>query len=212
MSTQVWLAGATGLVGRQVLALLAGDPRVKVLVIARRETSAPAANVTTSIVEFAQLGQAELGACDVAVCCLGTTLRRAGSREGFRQVDFDYVLAFAAAAQRAGAKHVVVVSSLGANPKSSVFYNRVKGEMEEALFALGLPAVTVVRPSLLLGKREEMRIGERMAMPLSRFLPLRWRGIGADVVAGALRDLALSPASGTRVVESDELQRWRAGS
>ncbi len=116
------------------------------------------------------------------------------------------MLAFARAAIAAGAGHVLVVSSLGADPSSRVFYNRVKGEVERALGQLGV-AVTVARPSLLLGDRSELRLGERVAAPLSRLLPARWRGIQAATVARALVRLSAQPATGTRVVPSEELQQ-----
>src|SRR5690606_11908511 len=141
----------------------------------------------------------------VAICALGTTIKQAGSQAQFRRVDHDYVLAFARAALAGGVRHVLVVTALGADARSSVFYNRVKGELEEALSELPFSALPIVRPSLLLGRREQTRLGERLAAPLARLLPKSYRGIEAATVARALVRLAREPAAGRRVVLSKEL-------
>ena len=125
----------------------------------------------------------------------------------FRAIDHDLVLAFAQRARELGARHLLVISALGADPKSSVFYNRVKGEMEQALQAQGWPQLTIVRPSLLLGERIEPRLGERLAAPFSKFMPGKYRGIKATVLARALWRLALEEEDGVRVIESADLRR-----
>ncbi len=117
------------------------------------------------------------------------------------------MLAFARRARELGARHFLVISAMGANPGSSVFYNRVKGEMEAALRAMDWPQLTIARPSLLLGPRREFRLGERLAAPLLRWIPGKYRGIEAAVLARALWRLALEEGEGVRVVESDELRR-----
>ena len=122
-------------------------------------------------------------------------------------VDHDLVLAFARRARELGARHLVVISALGANPQSSVFYNRVKGETEEALKAMDWPQLTIARPSLLLGARHEFRLGERLAAPLLRWLPGKYRGIDACALARALWRLALEEQDGVRVIESAALRR-----
>ncbi|HSX70792.1 MAG TPA: oxidoreductase, partial [Pseudomonas sp.] len=147
------------------------------------------------------------GRIDAAFCCLGTTIKQAGSQEAFRAVDHDLVLAFARRARELGARHFLVVSAMGANAQSSVFYNRVKGEVEEALKAMDWPQLTIARPSLLLGPRREFRLGERLAAPLLRWIPGRYRGIEAAVLARAMWRLALEESDGVRVVESDQLRR-----
>src|SRR5690606_26648384 len=102
------------------------------------------------------------GPLDIAFCCLGTTIKQAGSQEAFRAVDHDLVVAVAQRARALGARHFLVVSALGADPRSSVFYNRVKGEMEESLRAMDWPQLTIARPSLLLGERNETRLVEQL--------------------------------------------------
>ena len=117
------------------------------------------------------------------------------------------VVAFGKRARELGARHLIVISALGADPKSSIFYNRVKGEMEEALKLQGWPQLTICRPSLLLGDRIEPRLGEQLAGPLSRLIPGKYRGIEACQLARAMWRLALEEQTGTRIVESDELRK-----
>ena len=149
-----------------------------------------------------------------AYCCLGTTIKAAGSQAAFRAVDFDAVLAFARAAQSAGVQRFAVVSALGASPRSPGFYNRVKGEMEEALAGLGFASLVIARPSLLAGDRSALgqpaRPGERLALaltaPLAPLIPKTWRPIAAATVARALRRALADGRPGVRIVESAELQ------
>jgi len=210
--TRVWLAGATGLVGREVLNMLLEDRLFSgVLAVVRRRTGLTHEKLEERVVDFEALEGALSGAtAQIAVCCLGTTIKQAGSQENFRRVDHDYVLAFARAARAAGVQHFMVVTALGANAKSLTFYNRVKGEVEAELAALGFSALTIARPSLLLGERAEFRLGERVFAPVAKWLPSKLRGIEASTVARALVVLARAPARGARVVASDELQRLGA--
>jgi uncharacterized protein YbjT (DUF2867 family) len=143
-------------------------------------------------VDFDRLEDRPVDADDV-YCCLGTTIRVAGSQEAFRRVDFDYPVALARAAARGGAKRLLVVSALGANRHSGVFYNRVKGEMEEAVRAAGVAKTYFFRPSLLSGPRTEPRLGERIGLAVGMlFGPLlgRYRPIHADLVAAAMLRVA----------------------
>jgi uncharacterized protein YbjT (DUF2867 family) len=144
---------------------------------------------------------------DIAFCCLGTTIKKAGSEEAFRAVDLDMVVAFAKRAREMGARHLIVISAIGADPKSSVFYNRIKGEMEQALKAQDWPQLTIVRPSLLLGERLQPRLGEKLASPFAKLMPGKYRGIEACTLARALWRLALEEEDGIRVIESDELRK-----
>ncbi|WNL45172.1 oxidoreductase [Dyella sp. BiH032] len=203
----VLLAGATGLTGGYVLRMLLADPAVARVVAPTRRALPPAPRVENRVGLLHRLLPQLQTPVDVAICCLGTTLARAGSREAFRMADYDLPLAVARRARRLGARHFLVMSSLGADPASRAFYTRVKGELEQALIAQAWPQLTIVRPSLLLGPRQEFRLGEALAAPLSRLLPRRWRGIHAETVARALWRLASSEGSGVRIVESGELHR-----
>jgi uncharacterized protein YbjT (DUF2867 family) len=207
---QAWVIGATGLVGREaVLALLEDETCSGVLAVVRRSSGVSHPKLREKVVDFEDLEpQLRGGSASVAVCCLGTTIKQAGSQAQFRHIELDYSLAFARAARAAGVQHFLVVTALGADAKSMVFYNRVKGELEQQLSALGFPALTIVRPSLLVGDRKEVRLGERIGAPLMKFLPRSIRGIEATKVGRALATYARLPASGKRIVLSKELHAF----
>lgn len=201
------IAGATGLTGEHLLDRLLSEPTVARVLAPTRRPLASHPHLENPVGELDQLLPTLTGPVDTAFCCLGSTLKQAGSQEAFRAVDHDLVLAFARRARELGARHLVVISALGANAQSSVFYNRVKGETEEALKAMGWPQLTIARPSLLLGARREFRLGERLAAPLLRWLPGKYRGIDACALARALWRLALEEQNGVRVIESADLRR-----
>lgn len=201
------IAGATGLTGEHLLDRLLSEPTVARVLAPSRRPLASHPHLENPVGELDQLLPTLTGPVDTAFCCLGSTIKQAGSQEAFRAIDHDLVLAFARRARELGARHLVVISALGANPQSSVFYNRVKGETEEALKAMGWPQLTIARPSLLLGARREFRLGERLAAPLLRWLPGKYRGIDACALARALWRLALEEQDGVRVIESADLRR-----
>ena len=217
---RVLVAGATGLVGRALLQRLAGGTpmgRVTALVRHAAQATALPAGVRSTVVDFKTLGQAGqpgLPATDWALCCLGTTIKVAGSQAAFRAVDFDAVLAFARAAKVAGVNRLGVVSALGADARSAVFYNRVKGEMEQALRALGLPQLVLARPSLLLGERSALGQAPRLMETLAQawmpavgwLIPRALRPISADAVAAALIAALATDKPGVLVIESAALQ------
>jgi uncharacterized protein YbjT (DUF2867 family) len=204
------LAGATGLIGREVARHWTGPGPIHLLV--RREMPAAQPLHRVHVVDYAALPP--LPQADLAFCCLGTTIQQAGSQEAFRAVDHSAVLAFARAAQRAGVKQLAVVSALGANPKSGTFYNRVKGEMEAELQTLGLRQLVIARPSLLAGDRAALgqppRAAERAALllsaPFSAFIPKGLRPIEARTVARGMVAALRQPHGGVRIVESAGLQ------
>lgn len=204
----VWLVGATGLVGRETLDVLLADSAFdRVVAWTRRPLGRQHPKLTERIVDFEQLTDAYSGErAQAAVCCLGTTIKVAGSQKQFRRVDHDYPLAFARAALAAGAEQLVVVTAMGSSAKSSIFYNRVKGELEEALSTLPFKSLAIARPSLLIGERSETRLGEKLFAPLSKLLPARYKGIEARTVARALVRMLHEATPGRRVALSDELQ------
>ena len=203
----ILLAGATGLTGEHLLDRLLSEPTINRVLAPSRRPLAEHPHLENPVGELAQLLQQLSGQVDVAFCCLGSTIKQAGSQEAFRAIDHDLVLAFARRARELGARHLLVISALGADAQSSVFYNRVKGEMEAALLAMDWPQLTIARPSLLLGPRQEFRLGERLAAPLMRWIPGKYRGIEVAALARALWRLALEESDGVRIVESDELRR-----
>ena len=208
------LLGATGLVGGQVLDLLLNDPAYgRVVVLGRRPVDRQHPKLHQQVADLGRLDEhAPLFAVHDVFCCLGTTIRAAGSREAFRRVDHDYPLAAARLASARGARRFLLVTALGADPGSRVFYNRVKGEVERAVAALPFAGVLLARPSLLLGERSGRRPAEALAQKAAPVLnpllvgPLRrYRALPAAAVARALVRLAREGVAGVRVVESDEL-------
>jgi uncharacterized protein YbjT (DUF2867 family) len=189
------VAGGNGLVGSHLLQRLCASPDFgRVLAISRRPLVYDHPRLANRIVRFEELEKALKGTrCDIAFCCLGTTLRAAGSPDAFHAVDHDLVLAFARAALDAGAKRFVLNSAVGADARSSNFYLRVKGETEEALAKVGFVSLDIIQPSLLVGWRKELRPLELAGMA---FLPLvgpamlgkaePWRAIMADTVAAGM--------------------------
>jgi uncharacterized protein YbjT (DUF2867 family) len=203
----ILLAGATGLTGEHLLDRLLDEPTVERVLAPSRRALAEHSRLDNPVGELSELLPQLTGPIDTAFCCLGTTIKKAGSQSAFRAVDLDLVVAFAQRARELGARHLLVVSALGADPQATVFYNRIKGEMEEALRTQAWPQLTLARPSLLLGERSDFRLGERLAAPFAQLLPGKWRGIEANRLAHALWRLALEDGQGVRVVESDELRR-----
>ena len=210
------LAGASGFVGGYLLEALLEAPDVgRIFAISRRPLGREHPRIANRIVQFDKLQSQLQGiTCHVALCCLGTTLRQAGSQQEFRKVDFDYVLSFAAAAKAAQAQRFIVVSSVGANPQSRNFYLRTKGEMEEAVQGVGFASLDILQPSLLLGWRREIRPVELFG---SVFMPLinpflvgkreHWRAIPASTVASAMVGAI---RSGRRGVPHEGIYVWRA--
>jgi uncharacterized protein YbjT (DUF2867 family) len=204
------LAGATGLIGRELAAQWTGPGILHLL--ARRTFAAAKSSQRVMVVDFNALPA--LPAAQWAFCCLGTTIKVAGSQTAFRAVDFDAVVNFAKAAKKAGATRLAVVSALGASPQAGGFYNRVKGEMEVAVSNLGFDSVIIARPSLLTGDRsvlgQPQRLGEKLALtltaPFQFLIPKAYRPIAASTVARALLHAAAEGQAGVRVVESGELQ------
>lgn len=210
------LLGATGLVGGHLLdRLLEDEGYARVTVLGRRRIDRDHPRLRQVVADLDRMEEhAEAFAVDHVFCCLGTTIRAAGSQQAFRRVDFDYVAQSARLAARQGARRYLLVTAAGANPRSRVFYSRVKGEAEDAVRAQALDGVVILRPSLILGDRAERRTAEdlaqRIAPVMNRLLigPLRrYRAVRADVIARAMARMAKESAPGVRVVESDEIQR-----
>ena len=204
------LAGATGLVGRHVLARALAEPRVGHVVAPTRRPVPAHPKLDAPVVDFDALpGDAPWWRADAVICALGTTMKTAGSRDAFRRVDHDYPLAIADLARRHGTPVYVLNSAMGANAQSRVFYNRVKGELESALRTRGFASLTLVRPGLIGGDRDERRLGETLATHVLRtlrpLLPRKWRINPAERIADALLDAALDPPAGVHVVASDAL-------
>jgi uncharacterized protein YbjT (DUF2867 family) len=211
------IAGASGLVGGECLHLLLNSPRYnRVISIGRSTLPIRHPKLQQLVVDFNNLekNRHSLMADDV-YCCLGTTIKKAGSKDKFYQVDYTYVVKLAKLTASHFASQFLVVSSLGADAHSRIFYNRVKGEMEEAVKALPFTSVHIFQPSLLLGERQEFRLGEKFATSLMKGVgfifngPLRkYKGIPAKAVAKAMLEAAKQDGGGVLVHSSEQMQEF----
>lgn len=207
------LAGATGLIGNHVLELLLADNVYsKVIALSRKPLvtrHAKLENVLVNIDEWAKLNSLK---ADDVFCCLGTTIRQAKTKAAFRKVDFEYPVELAKALKQNGATTFLLVSALGADKNSRIFYNRVKGEVEESICMLNYQATHIFRPSLLLGDRKEQRSGEDAAKVFYKIfgglIPQKYKGVEAAKVAKAMAAEAKSGKQGLHVYESAALQKY----
>ena len=216
MNTRTALVvGASGLIGSHLMRLLLADPVYsRVTALVRKPLGLHHLKLTECIVDFDQLERH----CDAVqgedvFCCLGTTIKAAGSREAFRRVDFTYVAQTAALSNKNGSHQFLLISSLGADAHSRIFYNRVKGEVEQAVSRLPFEAVKIFRPSLLLGERKESRAGESFATVLMKAVSIiligklrKYRGIEAQTVAKAMIRAAKEQRQGFEAIESDQIE------
>lgn len=208
--SRLLLAGATGLIGQTALAHALASPRVAHVIAPTRRPLPAHPKLLNPVVDFEALpGDAAWWRVDAVACALGTTIRDAGSQAAFHRVDHDYPLAVARLAHAHGARAFALVSALGADPASRVFYSRTKGELEQALEGIGFDSLTLLRPGLLGGDRAQHRAGERWAQrilgALGPVLPRRYRVVPPERVASALVDAALDARPGRHVVPSEQL-------
>ena len=203
------VAGASGLVGGECLQLLlASDRYARVLVLTRRDLGALARQprVQQIVADFASLaGVADQLAADHVYCALGTTIRKAGSQQRFREVDCEYPRRLAELTLAQGARHLSLVSALGASRDSPFFYSRVKGELEDALRGMHWPGLCLVRPSVIAGERAESRPFERLAEYALQWAPRTWRPVQAREIAAAMVNTALRTPRGLTVIESRDI-------
>lgn len=208
------IAGATGLVGSKLLEQLINKQEYdSIHIIVRKEIEVKSDKVIQHIIDFEKLGSFEIKEpIDHVFCTLGTTIKKAKTKENFRKVDYNYVLALANKAKEWDTGKFLMVSSLGANAKSKIFYNRVKGEIEKAVQNLDLPNLFIFRPSLLMGNRKENRGGEKSAIAVYKIInPLfigklkKYKGIQASQVAKAMMQTALQNEEKFKILESDEI-------
>ena len=214
MGRTALVAGASGLVGGHLLQLLlADDAYGRVVTLSRRLLETRHPKLWQDIVDFGSVdAPSDVPHVDDVFCCLGTTIKTAGSQRAFRRVDYDYVFGFARIGQRAGAAQLLLVSAIGADPASRIFYSRVKGEVEVAVRRLPYQAVQIFRPSFLMGERKKSRLAERIGIPVARAVapllvgPLRrYRPIHAADVARAMVQIAKAAPRGPNVFEYDDM-------
>ncbi|GHN00996.1 oxidoreductase [Cytophagales bacterium WSM2-2] len=208
------VAGSTGLIGNQLLQLLLNDEAyTRVIAISRRKLSIENSKLINVVCELNQLNDraSELKADDV-FCCLGTTMKQARSKEAFRTIDLDAPLALAKISKSNGVQNFLLISALGASKRSSVFYNQVKGEVEELIGQMGFNGYHIFRPSLLFGPRTEQRSGEDAAKVFFKIfgwlVPKKYKAIESIKVARAMLAFAKRGQQGSFVHESGELQSY----
>lgn len=214
-SKQALVAGATGLIGRELVQLLLDSPAYeKVTVLVRRPLSLGHPKLEQVVVDFDRLRdfQAAFAGVQDVFCCLGTTIKKAKSKEAFEKVDYAYPVELAKLAKEHGADKYLIVTAMGSDAQSSLFYNKVKGRVEQTLEKMSLPALLIFRPSLLLGDRDEFRFGEHTAALITQALPFLFAGplrkykpIQGRTVAAAMREAAQQSVSGMRVLASNEI-------
>ncbi|MBL0323803.1 MAG: oxidoreductase [Cytophagaceae bacterium] len=211
MTMKVIVAGGSGLVGSELLRVLVAEPKItKIISLTRRPLGNTSAKIVEEVVDFENLPSEIFKDAGAIFCCLGTTIKKAGSKAAFEKVDFEYPLNMALKAKKAGVNNYLLVSSMGANINSGIFYSKVKGKIEKAISDSGIPNVAIFRPSLLLGDRKEFRLGEKISAVLMTFfnpiIPKKYRGIHVNTVANAMLKTLLSGKKGINIFESDQIQ------
>lgn len=208
------IAGATGLIGGELLQLLSQENYYsKIYVLTRRELDLPHERVEQLLLNYDEFRANDLPQVQDVYCCLGTTMKNAGSKAAFRKVDYHYPLKLAELCRKKEAEQYMLVSSMGADKKSNFFYNQVKGEIEESLAAVGYPALHIFRPSILLGNRNEKRSGENIAQILMKVVsPLllgklrNYRPIYGKTVAEAMFVAASQKLKGPHLFVSEQIK------
>ncbi|SDF16227.1 HIM1 protein [Fontibacillus panacisegetis] len=216
------VAGATGLVGQQLVKLLLDHPAYRrVIVFVRRDMGISHPKLVQRLISYDRLEEELDGAtikqADV-FCTLGTTIRQAGSQEAFRQVDYAYPFTLGKQAKKYGAAKMVIVTAMGSSDKSKLFYNRVKGELERDLIALNLPRLVILRPSFMLGNRKEKRLGERAGIIAFQLLrpfmigPLsQYKAVHSSDVAQVMIEAARRKTPALEFIGSDDIARKASG-
>ncbi len=200
--------GGTGLIGQQLIDLLLQDNSYSVTALVRNALPIENERLTQVIFDY-ENPKNEVIIAEEVFCCLGTTIKVAGSQNAFYKVDFEYAYDIAKRAYLNGAKKFALVSSLGANKKSSIFYNKTKGKIEEAITNIGYESLFILRPSLLLGNRSTHRAGEKIAQSIftnfSFLIPKKYQAIQAKQVAKAMITLMNLKETGIHILESDKI-------
>lgn len=206
------VVGASGLIGKHLTnKLLASNYYVKVKVIVRKPLNIIHPKLEQLVMDFDNIDASKIVADDI-FCCLGTTMKQAGSKDAFYKVDFTYPFNFAKAGLANGAKQFLLVSSMGADEKSMVYYSRVKGKVEKALSDLLYPTLIILRPSMLAGERENPRMGEKIGKVFMDFfsplIPNNFKVISGEKVAQAMLNLAQKGIKNKDIFESGSLQKF----
>lgn len=205
----VLVIGATGLVGSECIRLLVEDPTCSRIVVVAR--SPRPASLISQKIEWNQCNFDELASrpdyfnVDQIICAMGTTVSKTPSRDEYRKIDYEYPLMAARLGRQHGARHFLIVTAVGANSRSPVFYNRLKGEVEDSLMKLDYPSLTIARPSVLIGDRKESRRSEKLAWKVGFLMPKKYKPVKVTSVARALVDAARLDLSGVRIIQNKDI-------
>lgn len=209
-----FVIGATGFVGQLLVKQLCEDAAYeKIITFSRHELTYTHPKLEQQIDSFDHLNETSLVGVDDVFCCLGTTIKKAGSQEAFRKVDYHYPMQVATLVKQLNIKHFIIISAMGANAASRTFYMRTKGQLEDSLKSLQLNRLSIIRPSLLIGERDEFRLGEKagewafkLFKPLLRGSLRKMRPVSGNAVAHSMKKIALSPKNqAIQIYESGEL-------
>ena len=207
------VAGASGLIGKELIQkLISSDQYRRIYVLSRKKSGLANAKIKELVIDFEKIDQLTFDEpVDDIFCTLGTTMKQAGSRDNFKKVDFEYVVALANLGKQSGASKFLVITAMGADSKSAVFYNKVKGLTEEALINIGFKQLVIFRPSLLLGKRAETRFAEILSgffmNAFSFIIPDNYKAIQAEKVADSMLKMAINSTGTVSIVKSGEMFR-----
>jgi len=213
INADVLVAGATGLAGSAFLTLMRNDPSAgKIIALTRRQNGAVSdvSHIRQGIVDFANLAEfKDLLCARTLVCALGTTIKKAGSKEAFRQVDYRLPMDIAGYAAQNGCEIFILISAMGANPNSYVFYSHVKGELERDVQTLGFKSIHIIRPSLLMGDRKEFRLGEEIGKlliwPFTSLIPDKYKPVHVEVIARKIKSLLKDDSPGVHIYEGKQI-------
>ena len=209
------IAGSTGLIGSELLQdLLDGKEYDKVVAIVRRSLEIQHPKLEEKIVDFDKLGEYnDIFAVDDVFCCLGTTIKKVKTKEAMWKIDVEYPVEIANLASSNGAKKFLLVSSMNADPNSPIFYSKMKGKLEEEIKRIPFESVAIFRPSLLLGERQEFRLGERIAAAIFTSVPFlfagpfkKYKAIEGKTVAAAMYKAAQHHNAGITIFPSEQIQ------
>ncbi len=204
------VVGSTGLIGSELLKLLDKDQSfTKITALVRKKTATVSTKLIEVEVDFGSLPADLFEKQDVVFCCLGTTIKKAGSKAAFRKVDYEYPLLTAKIAKEKGVEQFAIVTAMGANPQSKIFYNNVKGDIENALKNINFESLGIFRPSMLLGNRAEVRTGERIGQAVMKLfswvIPKNYKAIQAKSVAIAMVNFAKKKQKGNIIIQNGEM-------
>ncbi|MEW8969608.1 MAG: oxidoreductase [Mesobacillus sp.] len=215
MGKKALIAGSAGLIGNELLQLLLnGEEYEQVVAIVRRPLEVKHSKLVEKVVDFDRMNEYhESFAVEDVFCCLGTTIKKAKTKEAMWKIDVDYPVAIARLASSHGAKKFLLVSSMNANPESPIFYSKMKGKLEEEIKQIPFENTAIFRPSLLLGERDEFRLGERAAAAIFTKLPFlfngpfkKYKAIEGRTVASAMYQAAQKDAPGLTVYPSGKIE------